>query len=80
MKGVTTQVSNPKSSTACTTALKNRLDTLGAAPSLLSIHVILLQITLVWDKFFTTADQSSSSAKITRPSYLKEVTLSRGLP
>ena len=49
-------------------------------PSLLMIRVILLQTNLAWDKLFTTAGHLSSAAKITRPRYLKEVTISRGRP
>ena len=80
MQGVTTQVSNPKSSTAWTTALKNNPDTHGAAPSLLRMHDILLQTLLARAKFFTTAGQPSSDANIKRPRYLNEVTTSRGRP
>ena len=78
--GVTTQVSNTKISTACTKALKNNPDTHGSAPSLLRIHVILLQTVLDWDKLFTTAGQSLSATDITRPRYTKEVTIYRGRP
>ena len=80
MRGVTTQVSDPKISIVCTMALKNKPDTRGAAPSLLRMHVILLQTALARDKFFTTSGQSSSTTEITRPRYLKEVTISRGHP
>ena len=80
IQGVTNQVSDPKSSTACTTALKKNPDTRSANPSLLRIHVILLQTYLAREKFFTTAGHSSSASKITRPRYLKEVTISRGRP
>ena len=80
MQGVTTQVSDPKSSTACTTSLKKKPDIRGAAPSLLRMRVILLQTALDRDKFFTTAGQLLSAAKIICPRYLKEVTISRGCP
>ena len=80
MRGVTTQVSAPKSSTAWTTATKNNPDTCAAAPSLLRMRNILFQNFLARENFFTTAGQLSSTAKITRPSYLKEVTISRGVP
>ena len=56
------------------------MDTCGAAPSLLRIHIILLQTTLARNKFFTNSVQLSSTTKITRPRYLKEVTISRGRP
>ena len=46
MRVVTTQVSNLKSSTACTMALKKKPDTRGAAPYLLRIRGILLQTAL----------------------------------
>ena len=80
MRGVTTQVSDPKRSTACTTVLKKNPDTCGAAPSLLSMRGILLQTFLARDKFFTAAGQLSSTAEITRTRYLKEATISRGRP
>ena len=71
MRGMTTQVSYPKISTACTTDLKNNPDTRGAAPYLLRMRAILLQTSLARYKFLATAGQSSSAADITRPSYLK---------
>ena len=80
MRGVTTQVSDLKSSTACITVFKNNPDTRGATPFLLRMHNILLQTVLAQDKFFTTAGQSFSAAKIIRPRYFNEVTISRGLP
>ena len=80
MQGVTTQVSYPKSITACTTALKKNPDNRGAAPSLLRMHFIILQTALSRDKLLTTYGQSSSATKITFPMYLNEVTISRGRP
>ena len=80
MRGVTTQVSAPNSSTAWTTNLKNNPDTRSATPSLLRMPRILLQTFLAWDKIFTTAGQSSSAADIICPGYLKEVTIYRGPP
>ena len=80
MQGVTTQVSDMRISTACTTVLKNNPDTHSTAPSLLRMRGILLQTALVQEKFFTTAGQSSSAANITRPMYLKEVIISRWRP
>ena len=80
MRGVTIKVSNLKSITACTRVLKKKLDTCNTAPSLMMMRVILLQTVLARYKFFTTAVQSSSTAEITCPSYLKEVTISRGRP
>ena len=78
MQGVTTQVSDPNSSTAYTTSLKKKPDTRGAAPSLLRMRAVLLQAALSQDKLLTTTGQSSSAAKITRPRYLKEFTISKG--
>ena len=78
--GVTTQVSDLKSSTTFTTALKNNPDNHGAAPSLLRMLSILLQTDLSRDKLLTTAKKSSSAAVITRPKYLKEVTIFSGHP
>ena len=80
MRGVTTQVSEPKSNTACTTALKKNPDTCRSAPSLLMILVILLHTVLAHDKFLATSGQFLSAAEITRPRYQKEVTISSGIP
>ena len=65
MRGVTTQVSKPKSNTAFTTALKKNPDNRGYAPSLLRVIVILFHTALAQYKFLTTSGQSSSAAKIT---------------
>ena len=78
MRGVTTQVSAPKSSTAWTTALKMNLDTCGAAPSLLRMRNILIQTFLARAKFFNTDGQLLSATKINRSRYLNEFTISRG--
>ena len=80
MWGVTTQVSVPKSSTACSTALKKKPYTCGSDPSLLIILVLLFHTALALDKFLTTVGQLSSTTNITRPRYRKEVTISRGIP
>ena len=80
MWGVTTQVSDLKSSTYCTIALKKKSDTHGAAPYLLRMHAILLQTTLTRDNFLTTTGHLSSTAEITCHRYLKEVTIYRGNP
>ena len=80
MRGVTTQVSAPKSSISCITALKKNPDTRGAAPSLLRISEILLQTFFAQAKFLTTAGQLLSVSEIPRPRYLKEVTTYRGRP
>ena len=80
MQGVTNQVSDQKSNTACTTALKKNPDTRGSAPSLLSILITLFHTALAHENFPTTASQSSSAAEITNPRYRKEVTIYRGRP
>ena len=80
MWGVTTQVSAPKSSTACITDLKKKPDTLGVAPSLLMMCDILLHTVFSQANFLSTAGHFSSVSDITRLSYLKEVTISRERP
>ena len=80
MQGVTTQVSAPKSITYWTKDLKKNSDTCGATPSLLRIRIILCHTTRAIARFLTTTVQSSSATEITRPKYLKEVTISRGRP
>ena len=47
---------------------------------LVRMRDILLQTVFARAKFLTTAGQSSSVSKITRPRYLKEVTIYRGHP
>ena len=78
MRGVANQVSVPKISTDWTTNLKKNPDTRGATPSLLKIRVNLCHTTRASDRFLTTAGQSPLATEITRPKYLKEVTISRG--
>ena len=80
MQGVTTHVSAPNISTDLTTALNKKLDTCGLDPSLIRILVILLHTDLSFVILWTTAGQLSSAAKITLHRYLKEVTISRGIP
>ena len=80
MWGVITQVSAPKSSTAWTTDLKKNPNIRGAAPSLMRTCVSLRHTARALASFTTTAGQSSSASEITRPNYLKEVTISRELP
>ena len=77
---VSTHVSAPNSRTACTTALKKFPDTLLSAPSLLKIFASRPQLFRAFTKFPATAGQSSSPAVITRPRYLKVVTVSSGFP
>ena len=71
MRGVTTQFSDPKIITTCTTALKKNPVTRGSASSRMKMHVILLQTSLSQDKFLTTSGQSFSAADFTHPRYLK---------
>ena len=78
--GVTTGVSLSKISTDCTMELKKKTDTLGAVTSILIIFVNLRHTARVLARLLTTAGQSLSSAEITIPKYLKEVTVSRGCP
>ena len=73
-----THVYELKSNTSCTTALNKNPDTRISALSLLRILVILFHTALARDKFLTIAGQLLSDAKITRPRYQKEVTISRG--
>ena len=80
MRGVTTQVSEPKRKTACTIDLKKKTDTGGSSPYLLRILIILFHIALANEKFLTTAGQLSSTANITYHRYRNEVTISRGRP
>ena len=80
MRGVTTNVSEPKSKIACTTDLRKNTDTRGSAPSLLMILVIIFHTTLTRDKFLTTSGQPSSANDINRTRYQKEVTISSGCP
>ena len=80
MQGVTTQVYAPKISTKGTTSLKKNLDNRGPAPSLLRICVSLRHTTSALASFLTAAGHSSSATEITRPKYLKQVSISRGRP
>ena len=80
IRGVTTQVSAPKISTNWTTNLKKNQDTRSAALSLLRIIFNLCHTTRALVRFLTTTGQSFSAADITRPKYLKQVTISRGSP
>ena len=80
MKGVTTHVSVPKSSTTWNTALNKNLDTCGAAPSPLRTLVNLCHTSREFARFLTNPGQSSSAAEIIHPKYLKEVTMSRERP
>ena len=58
MRGVTTQVSSLKISTACITALKKKPDTRGVAHSLMEMCEILLHTIFTWAKLLTTAGKS----------------------
>ena len=78
MQGVTTNVSATKTRTYWTTYLKKNPDTRSAAPSLLRILVNLCFNACAFARFLTTDDQLLPTADITRPKYLKEVTIYRG--
>ena len=75
MWGVSTHVSDLKSNTSCTTALKNIPDTLGLAPSHPMILDRLAQLFRAFFKLPTTPGQFSSPAVKTGPKYLKEMTV-----
>ena len=59
---------------------KENPDNRGAAPSLLRILVNLRHTARTFDRFLNIDGQSLSASEITRPKYLKEVTISRGRP
>ena len=80
MRGITTHLSSPKSSTKCMTALKKNPDTRGLAPYLTSIFGNLRHTIRAFPIFWTTDGQSSSAVNNTIPRYLKEVIISRGRP
>ena len=79
MQRVNTHVYAPKSSTACTTSLKNTAKTLGLAPSRHRILASWAQLFYAFFRLTATADQFSSAAIKTCPRYLKEVTILSGL-
>ena len=58
-----------------TTAFKNTPNTLGLAPSLPSLLIRRAQLFRALQRLTTTAGQSSSDAIVTRPKYLKDVTV-----
>ena len=58
--------------------LRKNPDTRGAPPSLLRMFVNLCHNTRTFARFLNTAGKSFSIAEITRPKYLKDVTISRG--
>ena len=78
MRGVTTQVSAPKSSINWTTALKKNTDTRSTVPPMLRILVNLRPTARAFVRFLNTAEKASPIADITCPKYLKEITISRG--
>ena len=80
MQWVNTQVSATNISTTYITSLRNNTDTGGVATFPLRMSDILLHTVFARYKLLTTAGQSLSVAKITRPRYFKEVTISRGHP
>ena len=80
MRGVITHVYSPKISSACTTSLKNILNTLEFAPFLPKIIDRCAQLLLAFHRFTTTYIQSSYDDVMIRPSYLKDITNYSGLP
>ena len=80
VRGVTTQVSTPKNSTACPTTLENIPDTLGFTPSLPKIIARRVQLLLAFHRFSKTYGQSASKAVMILPKYLKDMTDSSGMP
>ena len=79
MWGFITHFSSPKSSTACTTALKKNPNTLGFAPSLTKILDRRAQLFLAFRRFPTTTRKLSSESDMIRLKYLKGVIDSNGL-
>ena len=79
MWGFSTHVSDPNSSTTCTTALKNIPKTLGLVPSLPRILVSRAYLFYAFLRLTTTAGQFLSATTKIHPRYLKEVTFSSGL-
>ena len=75
MQGVITHVSNTNRSTAYTTALKNILGNLGMAPLLPIVLVIRYQLFRAFGIFPTNSVQLLSDSFVTRPKYLKDVTV-----
>ena len=61
MWGVITHISDPKLSTACTTALKNTPNTLGFSPYICKIIYNRTHIFLALCRFPTNSGQSSSN-------------------
>ena len=61
-RGLTTQVSAPKSISAYITALKKKPDNQGVAPYLLSMRHIIFHTIFARAKFLTTSGQSLSVA------------------
>ena len=74
MRGFITHISDPKRSTACTTALKNILDTLGFAPSLPKIIDNRTYLVLKLCRFLTNSGQESSNDTMIRPRYFNDIT------
>ena len=73
MRGVITHISDPKISTAFTTALKNIPDTLRFAPSLHNIIDNLTHLFLTLCRLPTKSGQASSNDLMIRPRYFNAV-------
>ena len=80
MRGFITHVSDPKTITARTTALEKIPETLRLSPSRPRIFVTRVQLFRAIFSYLTTVGHSLQVADETRPRYLKEVTISSGLP
>ena len=80
MREVITHVSGLNRRTACTIALKDIPETCGLTPSHTSILAIFDQICHSFQRFTTTAGQSSIAVAKTCPSYLNKLAIARGLP
>ena len=78
--GIRTHVSEPKSNTACTTAVKKCSNTFGYASYRLKILDIRTQIFLDFCKLSDTSSQFSPPAFNTLPRYLKDITVSNSSP
>ena len=72
VRGANTQVSDLKSNTACTTALKKKPENRGSAPSLLMILIIIFHTALTRDKLLNTTGQLSSTNRRYHPSHVSE--------
>ena len=80
VRGVIAHVSDPKRSTACTTALKNTPETLGLAPLLHKTINNRTHIFLTLCRFPTNSGQALSNDVMIRPRYFNVVTEFSDIP